>query len=339
MAETSPIKSEVNKEVPEPLAIEEIEKPKESKKKEEKTGKSHRKHETTLLSKDEIVKRATNFPFPEEAAEYLAEEAVQKNVLIIGKAGSGKTTLLEILKNPSFQTSFTQSFFATGSKEAIYTPLVVRNSERRAYSINIIDTPGIYEIRASNSDSRSNEQIVKIIQDIVTHSITHLSAIILTIPIDHVINEEDINVLSIFKGILGDSLKKNTLLVFTKCEQHQFETLAERLNEFLSSEVSLPFLDLCQGGIRFSGAISGEMAKELGTGYETKIISKVVRLRQNILETIVALEDVNIDIHVDIPIDTKPSEAKPEVSKVDVGKARPSLKEQSRNSSTKPSSK
>lgn len=54
-------------------------------------------------------------------------------------------------------------------------------------------------------------------------------------------------------NILGEAFKRNTMLVFTHAEQHQLSTLTERLKEFLASEISLPFLDFCQGGVHFSG--------------------------------------------------------------------------------------
>lgn len=56
-----------------------------------------------------------------------------------------------------------------------------------------------------------------------------------------------------FNYILGEGFKRNTMLVFSRSEQHQLSTLTDRLKEFLASEISLPFLDFCQGGIHFSG--------------------------------------------------------------------------------------
>jgi GTPase SAR1 family protein len=247
-------------------------------------------------SHEDLIKAATNFPVPDDSMLYQTEVAVQKNVLIVGKAGVGKTTLFEVLKNPGHKTSTSYSFFASGPKEASYTPLVVRNGSGKAYSINVIDTPGICEIRATMAERSSNEQIMKIIQDCVNDKVTHLSAVFLLVPIG-IINEEDIQVLNTMKTLLGDAFKRNTMLVFTHAEQHQLTTLTDRLKEFLSSEISLPFLEFCQGGVHFSGALNGELCQELGHDYENKVKTKVICLRQNILESIVNSSDVKVDFN------------------------------------------
>jgi len=124
--------------------------------------------------------------------------------------------------------------------------------------------------------------------------VTHISAIFLLVPIG-IINEEDIQVLNIMKNLLGDGFRKNTMLVFTHAEQHQLATLTDRIKEFLSSEISLPFLDFCQGGIHFSGALSGELVAEHGQEYEAKVKHKVLCLRQNLFETIMAQNNVKVN--------------------------------------------
>jgi len=267
-------------------------KPRKDEKKEESTS-SKRKHAYTH---EELVKIATTFPSPDDSLLFHSEVATQKNVLIVGKAGVGKTTLFEVLKNPGYQTPMSYSFFASGPKEACYTPLIVRNGAGKAFSINVIDTPGICEIRSSMSERRTNDQIIKIIQDCVLDKVTFLSAIFLAVPIG-VLNEEDIQVLNTMKTLLvvGDSFKKNTMLVFTHAEKHQLSTLTERVKEFLGSEISQPFLDFCQGGIHFSGALNGELCHELGDDYEEVVRNKVTCLRQNLLEAIMNSTDVKVE--------------------------------------------
>jgi len=54
-------------------------------------------------------------------------------------------------------------------------------------------------------------------------------------------------------------------------------------------------LDFCRGGIHFSGAVNGELVSELGPSYEKIVKNKTTCLRQNLLEAIMATEDVRID--------------------------------------------
>jgi len=160
------------------------------------------------LTNEEIIKNATSFPFPEENILYHSQVAIQKNVLLVGKSGVGKTTLFEVLKDVNHKTSSTYSFFASGPKDPSYTPLVVRNSSGRAYSINVIDTPGICEVRSALKESRSNDAIIKAIQECIHSSVTFISAVFLLLPINFALNEEDLQALNIMRTLLGDSFKK-----------------------------------------------------------------------------------------------------------------------------------
>jgi len=57
-------------------------------------------------------------------------------------------------------------------------------------------------------------------------------------------------------------------------------------------------LDFCRGGIHFSGAVNGELASELGDSYEKIVRHKTTCLRQNLLEAIIATENVRVDFTV-----------------------------------------
>lgn len=243
------------------------------------------------------MQNATTLTYPDDNSLFTAEVAQQKNVLLLGKSGSGKTTLLETLKNASFKTPKQDSFFAKGALEPHCTSLVVRNLQNRAYSINIIDTPGFFEIRDQASERRTNAQISKLIQECVQATVTNISAVFILIPLNEVMHEEDMSTIQIAKDLLGDIYKKNTFLIFTKADMYQVESLHHRITEFLECDVSSPFLDFCRGGIYFSGTINGELVAELGEAYENKIKSKVVSLRQCLIETIVATDDVKVDFH------------------------------------------
>jgi len=174
---------------------------------------------------------------------------------------------------------------------------VVRNGNGRAYSLNVIDTPGLSEIRATLADRRTNEQLISHVQDFLSASVTHLSAVFFVLPLG-TLTEEDVQILSTMRSLLGDEFKKHTYLVFSHAEQHQLATLIARAKEFVSSEVSLPFLDFCQGGILFSGAINGELCSELGQEFQKLTLKKVTSLRHSLLEAAMGQLDRRLDFTV-----------------------------------------
>jgi GTPase SAR1 family protein len=247
---------------------------------------------------EDLIKRATALAAPVNTEVYQSEVAIQKNILIIGKAGAGKSTLVEVLKQAGYHTpSNGYSFFASGDKQAQLSSLVLTkqsSAHRQAYSLNVMDTPGMFEVRSALTDRRTNEQIIKLIQDTVTNSVTHLSCVLFLVPIG-VISEEDLQLLNVVKQLLGEGFKKNTVLVFTRAENFPLATLADRLKEFLASEISAPFLDVCQAGVYFSGTVTGELVNELGKDYENKVSQKVTCLRQALLDAVLQLSDVKVD--------------------------------------------
>jgi len=108
---------------------------------------------------------------------------------------------------------------------------------------------------------------------------------------------------------LGDDFKKNTILLFTKGDTFQLETLQTKVASFLASPISAPFVDFCQGGIYFTGAVAGEMVAEYGEVYEKKAKHKVTCLRQYLIDAIVACDDVHLPASFWPPKVDKPTPA------------------------------
>jgi len=175
--------------------------------------------------------------------------------------------------------------------ETVYSPLVVHNSEGKSYSINIIDTPGLFA-----TGKRSNEEVLDSITDCIKGSITTISAVFIVVPFTSVLNQEDLQALNTIQDFLGnsDSVKSKVFLIFSKADAFQLENLGDRLNEFLESDISKAFLDFCRGGIFFTGAISGESVLEYGEVYATKVKRKVVCLRQCLIDAILSSEPISI---------------------------------------------
>jgi len=168
----------------------------------------------------------------------------------------------------------------------------VRNSAGKAFYINIIDTPGLFEVRSASGEKRTNEQILKLVESALRAHVTSISAIFLLFPVTNVFNEEALETLSVVSAFLGESFNKNSVLLFTKADTFQLETLQSRVSEFLSSKVSHPFVEFCQGGIYFTGAAAGEMVAEYGEVYDRKAKHKVACLRQYLIDAIVGFDDV-----------------------------------------------
>jgi len=164
------------------------------------------------------------------------------------------------------------------------------------FSINVIDTPGLFELRTMASNKRGNDEILQSITECIRDSITSISCIFIVVPFTSVLNQEDLMALNAIQEFLGtsDTVRSKVFLVFSKADAFQLENLGDRLNEFLESEISKLYLEFCRGGIYFTGAISGESVLEYGEMYASKVKRKVVCLRQCLINAILASEPVPI---------------------------------------------
>jgi len=243
-----------------------------------------------------VKKKATNLPAPSEDEVFATLVATQRNVVFLGKSGVGKTTCLEVLKDPSYCTPRGYSLVASAVVDKIYTPLVVHNAEGKSFSINIIDTPGLFEVRTTGDRKRSNDDILQSITDCIRGSVTCISCVFIVVPFTSVLNQEDLQALNAIQEFLGttEMVKSKVFLVFSKADAFQLENLSDRLNEFLESDISKTYLDFCRGGIYFTGAISGESVLEYGEMYASKVKRKVVCLRQCLIDAILASDPVPI---------------------------------------------
>jgi len=245
----------------------------------------------TKFDVETIVKDATTLPFPDTDQVFSATTASQRNVVFLGKSGVGKTTCFEVLKDASYCTPRGHSLIASTVLETVYTPLVVHNAQGKSYSINVIDTPGLFA-----TGKRSNEEVLQSITNCIRGSVTSLSAVFIVFPFTSVLNQEDLQALKSIQEFLGDSdiVKSKVFLLFSRADSFQLENLGDRLNEFLESDISKEFLDFCRGGIYFTGAISGESVLEYGEMYATKVKRKVVCLRQCLIDAILSSEPIPI---------------------------------------------
>jgi len=245
---------------------------------------------------DSIKRKANHLPSPDEDSVFVSTPAIQRNVVLLGKSGVGKTTCMEVLKDASYCTPRGHSLLASNIFESEYTPLVVHNAEGKSYSINVIDTPGLFEVRTSNTTKRSNEDILQSITECIRGAITSISCVFIVVPFTSVLNQEDLMAITAIQEFLGTTeiVKSKVYLIFSKSDAFQLENLGDRLNEFLESDISRSYLEFCRGGIFFTGAISGESVLEYGEMYASKVKRKVVCLRQCLIESILASEPVPI---------------------------------------------
>jgi len=234
-----------------------------------------------------ILDDISSFPDVDEEEAFKTFSVVQKNVLLLGKSGTGKSTLFEVLRDPTHRGNASSSLFSK-TINAEYHPLVIFDpSQRKYFSINIIDTPGLFEQRAIEADRRENTEIFSVIRQCLKKSVTMVSTILLVLKMNDKFSPENMRVLQEVSDFLGEELMSHTVMVFTNAEDCAKWNMDALVLEFFSGEElkKYPF-----NSIAFTGAVDKTRTKY--TGYVPKASASVLSLRQHLIKKIISYDDV-----------------------------------------------
>jgi predicted GTPase len=91
-------------------------------------------------------------------------ETETRNCLLCGRTRSGKTTTMGVLKDPCFSPKSQSNFSETqGPKFQSFSIKNKANTCVQKFTINIIDTPGLFEVKDKNSIEveRTNEVLAQ----------------------------------------------------------------------------------------------------------------------------------------------------------------------------------
>eukprot|EP01126_Amoeba_proteus_P036826 TRINITY_DN3764_c0_g2_i1.p1 TRINITY_DN3764_c0_g2~~TRINITY_DN3764_c0_g2_i1.p1 ORF type:complete len:526 (-),score=114.25 TRINITY_DN3764_c0_g2_i1:85-1662(-) len=197
-----------------------------------------------------------------EKDRILLQMAVERNLILLGRIRSGKSTFLEVLKRPDHLAD-QMSLYAETRDPKLHR-FTVKYQETN-YNINVMDTPGLFEITSSEDQRRTNEQLKGIIKKCIEWEFTRIHLIVIAITVETGVNKEDIEAITQFSEMFGDVAKKIVLLI-TRSEGYS----EKEKRDFISQFDDLPqlktlknVLDL-EGGILFSGCLaSRHLSSEL----------------------------------------------------------------------------
>jgi hypothetical protein len=125
------------------------------------------------------------------------------------------------------------------------------------YMVNIVDTPGLQEVRCDTEESRSNTQIQNLIATFLKHNIQTLNAVCF-VSVAGKTHQNDMATFNSLIDFLGPTYSSISMLILTHCDGF----INSRLEEFT---VKLRFskyaecrrvINYCELGIYYHGAIN-----------------------------------------------------------------------------------
>lgn len=178
------------------------------------------------------------------------EPATVRNILLVGVTRSGKTTLLNVLTTPGYVNT-SPDVLVSGTVNARMHTFAVKKATGTFVAINIVDTPGLFEIARAGEVARPNEKIASVILDCLQNELTKIHRVFfcfsknigLAAP-----NVESINILlRDYPAFVG-----KCSLIVTHCEDETAESLVQ-LEKHLRQDAPIKGLDKMP--VFFTGSI------------------------------------------------------------------------------------
>jgi GTPase Era involved in 16S rRNA processing len=135
------------------------------------------------------------------------------NIMIIGRTRSGKSTIKSLLLDPTEVPG--ELTLKSGTRDALIESFHIADIDA---TLNIIDTPGLFERGSDTNSIRNNEAILKTIEKCANLEITSFNMICFCAVITAGINGEDVQSIELFIKFLGDEISNNSCLIITHCE-------------------------------------------------------------------------------------------------------------------------
>jgi len=190
--------------------------------------------------------------------DYELAVATQLNFLIIGRSSSGKTTFVNNLQKRYGVTKENIQISDTLVAETHHFSVRIA---QKYYSISIIDTPGLFEMREKQEQIRSDQQLMQIAIDCVKNNFTQLNGVLVTHSFSDMISPENLKVFEILNKELKAKLRERTVLLVTHSENANDDEREKYKKDLLVPDKFKLIRDLFGDRILFTGGLNHQLLR------------------------------------------------------------------------------
>jgi len=220
-------------------------------------------------------------------------QATRRNVIILGRTRVGKSTCVDVLKDgthvPPMPTLFSET------KDAQFKSFSLKDDSRKNgsiptnYTINIVDTPGLFEVnRVSEGEGRDNSFIKKCIRKCLENEIARIHCVLIFLTVEGGINDKDVKAIEIFLEDFASS-KVTACLCITHAESFDQRRKDKVVEELQNYPKASKLIDQHKVKILFMGCVDPD--KHSDPIALTNAYNKVAKMRKKLLKTIFQADD------------------------------------------------
>eukprot|EP01087_Luapelamoeba_hula_P011589 TRINITY_DN315_c0_g1_i2.p1 TRINITY_DN315_c0_g1~~TRINITY_DN315_c0_g1_i2.p1 ORF type:complete len:384 (+),score=87.92 TRINITY_DN315_c0_g1_i2:217-1368(+) len=143
------------------------------------------------------------------------KNANTRNIILLGRTRAGKSTVLQTMKNP-FIFARECKLFSQTKDPKLYSFTMEWMSESDVpvnYNINVIDTPGLFEVRPGGEARRPDDEIKHLIAKCLEFEITRLHCLFFVCSFQGGVNSEDVAAINQLNAMFKGANKQFHLLV------------------------------------------------------------------------------------------------------------------------------
>jgi len=203
-----------------------------------------------------------------------------RNILLVGRSRTGKSTVIRTLQTVENVVKPLTIFSET--KSVHFRNFSLRGQDQMDYTFNIIDTPGLFEVKRKEEKARTDAEILDMISDCLKNEITRLHVIILFCSLTAGVDRTD--VIAMKKLIETFGVETNMAICVTRSENMSNTDRANIVKELEEHVEMGELLNQVNSNIFFMGAIDPERVTDEST--LEKLVDKIIDDRANFLEFI-----------------------------------------------------
>lgn len=252
------------------------------------------------VTKDEIEQV---IKWVREADEYKLEQTITRNVIIVGRTRSGKSTFVEVMKDVAFQPPQMSIFSQTRDPAFRSFSIGIDQNDGsipRKFTINVVDTPGLFEVKEIGDEAQTNEAILNTIKECLKNEITKVHCVFIFLSVNSGISTEDVSAIEIFMDSFAHS-QLTSVVCISRAEDFTPAQKAHYTAELQKFPKIAAMIEKHKAIILFSGCID-RASREWATKDQLLLAyKKLYGMREEILETIFACKDPAAPL-VNLPI-------------------------------------